>query len=135
MNRLILKSLCLLCLGLPIAQANNLSEVSLRFHTQWDLAEAQKTALKEKYGTIRVSFDSNGQAIPHGLSPELLDRWKRLYELCMRDGCYYCDADEGSCEIGTCGSSNSYCKPHMTSDGRPQCGYQCADYAFISTLL
>lgn len=134
MKKSIMRGFFLLSLWLMPAYAEEIYDVSLRFHRQWELGETEKETLREKYGPIRVSFDPNGQAVPKGLPSALIVRWKRFYELCMRDGCYYCDADEGSCESGTCGIYNVSCKPYMTSEGLPQCGVQCADYAFISTL-
>ena len=135
MERQILKGMFLLYLWSSPVQAEEFPDVSLRFHSQWELGPHEQQKLLEKYGVYRVSFDQKGQATPHGLSPELMSRWKSFYELCMRDGCYYCDADVGSCETGTCGPENAYCKPYMRSDGLPACGVECADYAFISTLI
>lgn len=123
-----------LCLSLTSVKAEEICDVTLRYHTQWQLNGPQKALLSHRYGAIRVSFDPQGHASPQNLPPPLLERWKRLYEFCMRDGCYFCDADEGSCETGTCGISNRDCKPYMTGEGVPQCGNQCADYAFMSTL-
>lgn len=114
--------------------AEELPEVSLRFHAQWNVSEKECKKLVETYGNSRVSFDQKGHAIPSGITSECLPRWQRLYELCMCDGCYYCDASEGSCETGTCGFKNEHCKPYINLDGLPQCGLQCADYAFISIL-
>lgn len=135
MERQILKGFVLLCLLLTALHADDIPDVSLRFHAQWNVGDQERQKLQEKYGITRVNFDKKGEAIPNGLSSAQLARWKRLYELCMRDGCYYCEADEGSCESGTCGFKNSYCRPHMGGEGLPQCGVECADYAFISTLI
>ncbi len=129
----ILKIFFLLGFSVSPLEAKDPTEVSLRFHAQWDLAERDHQKVLETYGPYRVHFEQ-GHAIPYGLLPEQRPRWKRLYELCMCDGCYYCDASEGSCEIGTCGLNNSSCKPHMEREGVPRCGLQCADYAFMSVL-
>jgi len=134
MKRHIFKEFFLLSLWFNSAQAQEIPDVSLRFHAQWDVGDEERQRLQEKYGAVRVSFDEGGHAVPVGLLPEHLKRWVRLYELCMRDGCYYCDADEGSCELGTCGPTNAYCKPYMGDEGYPQCGIACADYAFTSVL-
>jgi len=130
----ILTGLFLLCLLNTCVWAEGISDVSLRYYAQWDIGERARQRLQEKYGTSRVHFDDNGQAFPSGIPIAMIARWKRFYELCMRDGCYYCDADEGSCETGTCGSKNASCKPIM-DERTPVCGAQCADYAFISTLI
>lgn len=134
MGHQVLKGFVLLCFWLTHAQADEISDVSMRFHAQWDVGDQERQRLQKTYGITRVSFDEKGHAIPNGLSPKQLARWMRLYELCMRDGCYYCDANEGSCEFGTCGPKNTDCKPYIGEKGLPQCGGQCADYAFISTL-
>jgi len=110
-------------------------DVSLRFHAQWTVDEGTQKKLHETYGLKRISFDQRGRPVPCGLSPTEATRWKRLYNLCMSDGCYYCDAPEGSCELGTCGVQNSYCKPYVGKDGQPLCGRECADYAFTSILI
>jgi hypothetical protein len=134
MKKKILKLCLLYALWLCPAYAEELPEISLRFHAQWDVSEKERAKIIEKYGTSRISFDQMGHAVPHRVEPECIPRWKRLYELCMQDGCYYCDADEGSCETGTCGFKNAQCKPYIDLDGSPKCGLQCADYAFISIL-
>ncbi len=113
---------------------NPTSEVSLRFGAQWEISQGEKKSLEQKFGMTRVSFDLQGRPIPKGISPQIVQRWYRLYNLCMSDGCYYCDAPEGSCETGTCGPNNAHCKPHMDSSGCPKCGHVCADYAFSATL-
>jgi hypothetical protein len=123
----------------PNACADNIvvnpdSAVSMRFGAQWEISHGEKQSLEQKYGMTRVSFDLQGRPIPKGISPKVVQRWYRLYNLCMSDGCYYCDAPEGSCETGTCGPNNSQCKPHMDSTGCPKCGHVCADYAFNATL-
>ncbi len=123
-----------LCLFLTSVKADDICDVTLRNTTQWEIQEYEKSVLKERYGLERVNFDVQGHALPYNLPPHMIERWGRLYEVCMRDGCYFCDADEGSCETGTCGDSNRDCKPYMTVNGIPQCGYECADFAFISTL-
>lgn len=110
-------------------------DVSLRFHAQWVVDERTQKRLHDTYGVMRIRFDKNGRPIPHGLSPAQVKRWERLYKLCMSDGCYYCDASEGSCELGTCGMNNEHCKPHIAYDGQPICGNVCADYAFTSILI
>lgn len=135
MKHPILQGFFLLCLGQSLAKAEQAPDVSLRFHAQWNVGDKARQKLVKKYGLSRVSFDRKGHAIPHGLSKETLQRWKRLYEQCMRDGCYYCDAEEGSCETGTCGPKNALCKPYMETEGQPKCGHECADYAFNSTLI
>ncbi len=134
MERQIFKWMFLLCIGLNPVQSEEFPDVSMRFHSQWELGPQDQQKLLKKYGVYRVSFDEKGQAIPHGIPPELISRWKCFYEICMRDGCYYCDTDVGSCETGTCGPENGLCKPYMGSEGLPVCGVECADYAFISTL-
>lgn len=108
--------------------------VSLRFHAQWSIDEGTRKKVHEAFGISRVTFDHRGVAVPHGLSSHQVKRWERLYNLCMSDGCYYCDAPEGSCELGTCGPQNAYCKPYMGQNGHPICGVECADYAFTSIL-
>lgn len=113
----------------------NSEEVSLRFHAQWTVDEETRKKLHEIYGATRIRFDHKGNPILHGLPPVEAKRWERLYKLCMSDGCYYCDAAEGSCELGTCGANNEHCRPHIGQDGRPLCGDECADYAFNSILI
>ena len=135
MKKKFLRFLFLYGIWLYPVSAQEIPEISLRFHAQWDVGEKEREKLTEKYGISRVNFDEMGQAVPNGLAPECLPRWQRLYDLCMQDGCYYCDANEGSCETGTCGLKNADCKPYIGPDGLPQCGVQCADYAFISILL
>jgi hypothetical protein len=125
----------LLCWGQNGACVENTPEVSLRFHSQWKISEREKQALQQKYGTSRVLFDQNGYATPLDLSPEKAKRWRRLYDLCMSDGCTFCDWGEGSCENQTCGPQNAHCKPYMGPEGYPKCGIECADYAFMSTLI
>ena len=110
------------------------SDVSLRFGAQWEISQGEKKILEQTYGATRVSFDLQGRPIPKGIAPNDVQRWYRLYNLCMNDGCYYCDAAEGSCETGTCGPNNSLCKPHMDGQGCPKCGQVCADYAHTATL-
>ena len=106
-------------------------DVSLRYHAQWNGDEGIKKKLHQTYGLRRISFDAKGRPIPKGLSATQKSRWERLYKLCMNDGCYYCDAAEGSCESNTCGVNNEHCKPHLGMDGQPICGNGCADYAFM----
>jgi hypothetical protein len=134
MKHQILKGVFLLFLWPTVAEAQEAMDVAPRFHAQWKIEEKIRQKLLEKYGLSRVSFDPKGRATPHGLSPEILKRWQRLYELCLRDGCYYCDADEGSCEAGTCGPQNAFCRPYMETEGNPQCGAECADYALACLL-
>jgi hypothetical protein len=134
MKRQVLIGFILLCLWANAARAEGLEDVTLRYHTQWEVGDLERQILSEKYGESRVAFDHDGKAAPQSLSPELMDRWKNFYELCMRDGCYFCDFDIGSCETGTCGPDNSYCRPYMGSEGLPKCGVECADYAFMATL-
>jgi hypothetical protein len=109
-------------------------EVSLRFSAQWQISQSEKNAINKIYGPSRINFDPQGNPSPQGLAPHCVNRWHRLYKLCMCDGCYYCDASEGSCETGTCGPNNSYCKPYMDDQGNPKCGSTCSDYAFAATL-
>jgi len=135
MERQFFTGLFLLCLWQTSLQADEIPDIFLRHHAQWVVGTREQQTLLEKYGLSRVSFDEKGQAMPHGLSPKQMTRWKRLYELCMRDGCTYCDAEDGSCETGTCGPQNAHCKPYLGSEGRPKCGAECADYAFMSTLI
>ena len=135
MKRQVFAGLFLLCLWLNGAYAEEFDDITLRYYAQWDVGDLARQKLLEKYGAFRVLFDQDGQPIPQGLSPELMQRWHSFYELCMRDGCYYCDADLGSCETGTCGSENASCKPYIGSEGLPKCGTECADYAFMSTLI
>lgn len=125
----------LLCLGQNGVCVDKNPEASLRFQSQWKISEREKQALHQKYGPYRVSFDQEGKATPQGLSPEQTKRWRRLYDLCMSDGCTFCDWEEGSCETQTCGPLNAHCRPIMEIDGRPKCGLECADYAFTSTLI
>lgn len=110
-------------------------DVSLRFHAQWKVDEVTQRKLRKAYGARRIKFDEQGHPLPQGLSSSERKRWERLYTLCMSDGCYYCDADEGSCELGTCGSQNEHCKPYLGQNGQPICGAECADYAFKSILI
>jgi hypothetical protein len=110
-------------------------DVTLRFHAQWNVDEKAQRKLRETYGSQRLTFDLQGRPVLHGLTPEQVKRWERLYKLCMSDGCFYCDSDEGgSCESGTCGANNELCRPHLGYDGRPICGQVCADFAFNSIL-
>ncbi|MBL8676315.1 MAG: hypothetical protein JNJ47_02650, partial [Alphaproteobacteria bacterium] len=92
-------------LFLPIflspAYGEEISDVSLRFYAQWDVGERARQRLNNIFGPQRVSFDPKGNVTPYHLPSNQIKRWIRLYELCMSDGCYYCDADEGSCETGT----------------------------------
>ncbi len=133
MKHRIRKGFFLLCIWPHALMAEQLQDVSLRFHAQWDVGEQARQKIQTKYGMTRVRFDQKGIATPSGLSPDQVNRWKRLYELCMKDGCYYCDASEGSCETGTCGPKNANCKPFMDGKRTPQCGEECADFAFNST--
>lgn len=110
-------------------------DTSLRFHAQWKVDPATEKRICKTYGPDRIDFDKMGHPHPHGLSPGQRKRWERLYTLCMSDGCYYCDADEGSCELGTCGLNNEHCKPYLGREGQPVCGKECADYAFKSILI
>src|SRR3990167_35236 len=124
--------LSIFCLGSALAE--EIPEISLRFYAQWDVGETDRQKLTEAYGVHRVSFDEQGHARPQNIETSQINRWRRLYELCMSDGCYYFDSGEGSCETGTCGPKNVHCKPYKNSQGIPRCGAQCADYAFMSTL-
>lgn len=108
-------------------------DVTCRFHAQWNVDEGTQQKIQETYGG--VAFDKYGRPLlPRGMNSVVAERWNRLYELCMSDGCYYCDASEGSCEQGTCGPKNEYCRPYLGADGKPKCGRACADYAFRSIL-
>ena len=130
----VLRGLLLLPIFLSAAYGEEIPDISLRFYAQWDVGEKARQRLDNTFGPQRVSFDGKGKVTPHNLPSNQIKRWKRLYELCMSDGCTYCDANEGSCETGTCGPKNTLCKPYLNSKGLPKCGLQCADYAFISTL-
>ncbi len=130
----VLRGLLFLPIFLSSAYGEEIPDISLRFYAQWDVGERARQKLDNTFGPQRVSFDIKGKVTPHNLPSDQIKRWMRLYELCMSDGCYYCDADEGTCETGTCGHKNASCKPHMNSQGLPKCGSQCADYAFIATL-
>ena len=134
MKRQVLRGLLFLPIFLNPAYGEEISDVSLRFYAQWDVGEKARQRLDNTFGPQRVSFDAKGKITPHNLPSNQIKRWRRLYELCMSDGCYYCDADEGSCETGTCGPKNAQCKPYLNSKGLPKCGSQCADYAFSATL-
>jgi len=105
--------------------------ISLRYHAQWNVDGETQKKLCKAYGMKRISFDQHGHPLPKGLSAPQKNRWDRLYQLCMNDGCYFCDAAEGSCESNTCGVNNEYCKPHLDKDGQPLCGNACADYAYM----
>lgn len=145
----LLTNIFLLSLGLGLGHAStsssispqkihavyNNEDISLRFHAQWIVDERTREKIQKTYGAMRVDFDRKGRPIPHGLTPAQTKRWKRLYTLCMSDGCYYCDAGEGSCELGTCGPRNEFCTPYTGQDGQPICGKVCADYAFKSILI
>lgn len=108
-------------------------DISLRYHAQWNVPEGTQKKLHKAYGMRRISFDPKGHPIPKGLSAMQKKRWKQFYELCMGDGCYFCDEPKGigSCELNTCGENNEHCKPHVGRDGQPVCGKACADYAFM----
>lgn len=134
MKNNVYKAFLFLCLWQTPLWAED-ADVCMRYHAQWKVGDQARQKVLEKYGFSRVSFDQKGRAIPQGLSTKQIPRWERLYEFCMRDGCYYCDADEGSCEAGTCGPKNAACKPYLGSDGYPKCGIECADYAFLSLLI
>lgn len=135
MKNYLYKAFLLLCLFQSPLRAEEIPDVCMRHYAQWKVGNQAQQKVLEKYGFSRISFDQKGRAIPTGLSSKQLPRWERLYESCMRDGCYYCDAEEGSCEAGTCGPKNAFCKPYPGSDGYPQCGLECADYAFLSLLI
>lgn len=135
MQQPLLKGLFLLCLWQKVAHAEAIPDVSFHFSPQWNIGDQNRQRLQAKYGSFRVSFDKEGRAIPHGLFPKQMPRWERLYKLCMSDGCYFCDSEKGgSCEMGTCGYKNVDCRPYLGGDGLPQCGLECADYAFLSIL-
>lgn len=128
------KILLFIALSIPQAKADKISDVTLRNYDQWSLKERDQKLLYQKFGPIRVVFDSLGNARPLNLPANLIKRWEKLYEICMRDGCYLCDNDVGSCETGTCGPANKHCKPYLNADGVPECGKQCADYASMGVL-
>ncbi len=102
--------------------------VCFRFYDQWKVGDQDRTKLQQKYGVLCFRFDKNGELLSEAISPSLKPRFVRLYTQCMRDGCVFCDANEGSCELGTCGVHNADCKPYMR-EGRPLCGEDCAYYA------
>jgi len=132
MKQTLLKGLFLLSFSQTCLYAD---DIPLRFHAQWTVGVTERHNLDQKYGMTRVKFDQQGHAFPSGLNPNQQSRWMKLYELCMLDGCYYCDAGEGSCETGTCGPKNASCKPFMDKEGHPQCGEECADFAFNSSQI
>lgn len=137
MGRQILTGFLLIGVCHTPVKAEDMSDVSFRFQAQWDVGEGMRQSIQEQYGQSRVSFDQYGQPSPVGLSEAQLKRWKRLYALCMSDGCTYCDGGEGSCESGTCGPKNASCRPYMHhNEGPPTpiCGTECADFAFAATL-
>lgn len=133
MKHLILKSLFFLWMGqceahtLPI-QHPPPEEVCFRFYHQWEISAQDKQKLQKKYKLVRLRFNERGQAIIEKLPSPIQARFECLYRQCMQDGCLFCDADEGSCETGTCGPHNSKCKPYMGENG-PLCGEGCVYYA------
>lgn len=99
-----------------------------RFRTQWKVSAHDKKLILKKYGTACFSFDKRGRLILKGFPASLAIRVRNLYNQCMKDGCVFCDAGDGSCEQGNCGLNNSSCKPYMKK-GRPVCGEDCIYYA------
>jgi hypothetical protein len=139
LEKIFLTSVCLVVVSMsaiPNAHAKNTpavytnQDVTMRYHAQWTIDEA---AQKKRPQHFEVRFDSKGHPVPEGLSPFQQKRWETFYKLCMGDGCYYCDAMEGSCESNTCGDNNEYCKPYLGANGQPVCGKVCADYAFYAS--
>lgn len=133
LNTFSLKGLFLISLlyGLTygtFAHTSSLEKTCFRFHDQWKTAEQSKKNLQKKYNTARIHFDERGEVLADKLSTFTKARFLRLYTQCMQDGCLFCDANEGSCEAGTCGPQNCHCKPYM-QEGRPLCGEECAFYA------
>lgn len=122
--------LCLCCSTSPAVSLKNppLDGICFRFYDQWKVGDQDRTRLHQKYGVLCVHFDEKGKVLTDGVAPSLEARFTRFYNQCMRDGCLFCDADEGSCELGTCGLKNADCKPYMR-EGRPLCGEDCAYYA------
>lgn len=110
-----------------IYEANQ--DISWRYHAQWSVDEETQKKVHKTYGSIR--FDEKGNPILPGLSAEEKEYWLMHFNHCMGDGCYYCDAGEGSCELQTCGENNEHCKPYLNKDGQPACGSECADYALM----
>ena len=122
-----------LCLCFCTSQAISLKNLStdgicFRFYDQWKVGDQDRTKLQQKYGVMCIHFDTKGTILADGVSPSLKSRFISFYNQCMKDGCLFCDANEGSCELGTCGVRNVDCKPYMR-EGRPLCGEDCAYYA------
>ena len=131
MRKKIVKMLCLCCsigIGLPSAPSSASDGICFRFYDQWKVTEKDKRDLQKKYGFVCLLFNKEGSILIKGLSPAAKSRFINLYNQCMKDGCMFCDAEEGSCEEGTCGPDNAFCKPYM-EDGRPLCGEECGYYA------
>jgi len=99
-----------------------------RFEKQWKINEQDKQKLQKKYNLVLLRFNEKGQAIIEKLPMSIHARFDCLYKQCMQDGCLFCDANEGSCEAGTCGPHNADCKPYMGENG-PLCGEGCVYYA------
>jgi hypothetical protein len=114
--------------GAPSALFSGSDGVCFRFYDQWKVAEKDKRDLQKKYGFVCLLFDKEGTVLIKGLSPRIKARFFNLYNQCMKDGCMFCDAGEGSCEEGTCGLNNASCKPYMENE-RPLCGEECGYYA------
>lgn len=123
-------SLCLYgCVTQGISLKNPpMDGICFRFYEQWKVGDQDRKKLQQKYGVVCIHFDNKGDVLTEGVSSSLKARFLRFYNQCMRDGCLFCDANEGSCELGTCGVRNADCKPYMR-DGRPLCGEECAYYA------
>ncbi len=133
MKNLILKSLVFLSVGQSAAYTLPThhpapEEVCFRFYRQWEVKKQDKQKLQKKYNLVRLRFNEKGQVIMEKLPIPIQARFDCFYRQCMQDGCLFCDADEGSCETGTCGPHNSNCKPYMGENG-PLCGEGCVYYA------
>lgn len=133
MKRLGVKILFFLWAGLGYGHALPLYHPSpegtcFRFYKQWKVDDQDKQKLQKKYNLVLLHFNERGQVIMEKLPSSLQTRFDCLYRQCMQDGCLFCDANEGSCEAGTCGPHNSNCKPYMGENG-PLCGEGCVYYA------
>ncbi len=122
--------LCVCCWANPAVSLRNppMDGVCFRFYDQWKVGDQDRTRLQAKYGVMCVHFDEKGKILADRVTPSLKSRFIGFYNQCMKDGCLFCDADEGSCELGTCGVKNADCKPYMR-EGRPLCGEDCGYYA------
>ncbi len=127
-----IKRIFFVCLSIGLGVTSDLFSASdgvcFRFYEQWKVTEKDKQDLQKKYGFVCLLFDKKGTVLIKGLSPSLNVRFVNLYNQCMKDGCMFCDASDGSCEDGTCGPNNASCKPYI-ENGRPLCGEDCGYYA------